>query len=154
MKTKINSVIVIGILVFIAMACNASFSTANMSALKFGKNDKADPATTTFNQGDKVFVVATVANSMSKTKVKFKIEGAGSNLNKDIEMPSSGDAYLEVTNAAAGEYKAEVILLDESGKELDKKSGSFSVKGDTSKTESPKNPTNADKDTETEDAEK
>lgn len=154
MKTKINSVISIGILVFIAMACNASFSTANMSALKFGKNDKADPATTNFNQGDKVFVVATVANSMSKTKVKFKIEGVGSPLTKDIEMPSSGDAYLEITNVAAGEYKAEVILLDESGKELDKKSGSFSVKGDTTKTESPKNPTNADKDTETEDAEK
>ncbi|HMS41379.1 MAG TPA: hypothetical protein PKE69_14200 [Pyrinomonadaceae bacterium] len=154
MKTKINSVISIGILVFIAMACNASFSTANMSALKFGKNDKADPATTNFNQGDKVFVVATVANSMSKTKVKFKIEGVGTPLSKEIDMPSSGDAYLEITNVAAGEYKAEVTLVDESGKELDKKSGSFSVKGDSTKTESPKNPTNADKDAETEDAEK
>lgn len=156
MKTKINSVVAIGVLVFIVMACNASFTTANISSLNFGKNDKADPSTTSFNEGDKVFVVATVSGAMGKYKVKFKVEsaaGGGQTLNREIDMPGSGTAYLEVTNATSGEYKAEAILVDESGKEVDKKNGTFSVKGGSSstKTESPKNP---DKETETEDSEK
>lgn len=151
MKTKINSVIAIGILVFIAMACNASFSTANISAFNFGKNEKADPATTSFTQGDKIFAVATIANAMGKYKVKFKVEntaGGGTPLTKEIDMPGSGTAYLEITTAPGGEYKAEAVLVDETGKEIDKKSGNFSVKGDSKPTTTTEKP----KDSETEDS--
>ena len=137
MKKHINSIIAIGILVFIAMACNASFTTANMSGIKFGKNDKAEPETKTFNVGEKVYAVATVANSMSKTKVRFKlttenVEGqekgkeAG---NVDVDMSSSGTAIFNFNAFAPGEFKVEATLLDENGKEIDKKSGNVTVKG-------------------------
>lgn len=154
MKTKINSILAICVLVFIALACNASFTTANISSFNFGKNDKAEPATTSFNAGDKVFAVATISGVMGKYKVRFKVEsasGGGQPLTKDVEMPGNGTAYLEITNTAGGEYKAEAVLLDESGKEVDKKTGTFSVKGDspTNKTETKK-----DSDAETDKQEK
>ncbi len=130
MKTKINSIIAIGILVFIAMACNASFTTANISSFNFGKNEKGEPSTTSFNEGDKVYCVATLSGVMGKYKVRFKVEpSSGSPMTKDVDMPGDGTAYLEISNVAGGEYKAEAALLDESGKEVDKKSGTFSVKG-------------------------
>ena len=154
MKTKINSIIAIGILIFIAMACNASFTTANISKFNFGKNDKGDPATTSFNEGDKVYAVATLSGVMGKYKVRFKVEhasGGGQPMTKDVDMPGDGTAYLEISNVAGGEYKAEAALLDESGKEVDKKSGTFSVKGgSTTTTEKPKT-TDSDKDSNSED---
>ena len=152
MKNKINAIIAIGVLIFIAMACNASFTTANISSLNFGKNDKAEPATTTFNEGEKVYVVAAVSGVSGKYKVRFKVEnaaGGGQPLTKDIDMPGNGTAYLEITNTAGGDYKAEAVLIDESGKEVDKKTGNFSVKG-TSKpattTEKPKDSSDSNKD--------
>lgn len=156
MKNKINAVIALSVLVFIAMACNASFTTANISSLTFGKNDKAEPATTSFNAGEKIFVVAAISGAMGKHKVRFKVENAsgGTPLTKEIDMPGSGTAYLEVTNASGGEYKAEAALLDESGKEVDKKSGTFSVKGDskpTTTTEKSNTTTDTNKDSDSED---
>ncbi len=154
MKTKINSIIAIGILVFIVMACNASFTTANISSFNFGKNDKADPATTSFNAGEKIFAVAAISGAMGKYKVKFKVEntaGGGTPLTKEVDMPGSGTAYLEITSAPGGEYKAEAVLVDETGKEVDKKSGTFSVKGDskpTTTTEKPKDSDSEEKSTE------
>ena len=133
MKSKINLMLALGVLVFIAMACNASFTTANISSFTFGKNDKAEPASTTFNVGEKVFAVAVVSNAMSKIKVRFKVEStSGSSqppLTQEVELASAGRAFLEVTKLPPGEYKAEAVLFDESGKEIDKKSGTFSVKG-------------------------
>lgn len=153
MKNKINVIIAVVILVFIAMACNASFTTANISSFNFGKNDKAEPATTTFNEGDKVYAVAAISGVMGKYKVRFKVEntsGGGQPLTKDVEMPGNGTAYLEITNIAGGDYKAEATLLDESGKEVDKKTGTFSVKGGskpaTTTTEKPKENSDADSD--------
>jgi hypothetical protein len=153
MKNKINTIIAIGALVFIAMACNASFTTANISSFNFGKNDKADPAATSFNQGEKVYAVANVSNAMSKVKVRFKVDsasGSSTPLTKEVELGGSGRAFLEITELVGGDYKAEATLLDESGKEIDKKSGTFSVKGSatTTTTEKPKDSTDKDADSE------
>ncbi|CAN5437346.1 hypothetical protein BH10ACI1_BH10ACI1_19120 [soil metagenome] len=149
MKKHINSIIAIGVLVFIAMACNASFTTANISSFNFGKNDKAEPATTSFNQGEKIYAVAIVSNAMSKVKVRFKVEstsGGGTPLTKEVELGGSGRAFLEITEIAGGDYKAEATLLDESGKEVDKKTGTFSVKGDSKPTTTEKQNTTTDSD--------
>ncbi len=131
----------LSVLIFIAMACNASFTTANISSFNFGKNDKAEPATTTFNVGEKVFAVAVVSNATSKIKVRFKVESASGGsqqpLTKEVELEGAGRAFLELTNVSSGEYKAEAVLFDESGKEIEKKSGTFTVKGgETDKKES------------------
>ncbi len=152
MKNKINTLIAISVLIFIAMACNASFTTANISSFNFGKNDKAEPATTTFNVGEKVFAVAIVSNAMSKIKVRFKVESTSGNsqqpLTKEVELEGAGRAFLELTNLPSGEYKAEAVLFDDSGKEIDKKSGSFTVKGGSTETTKPSSDSNKDADSE------
>ncbi|HVE58623.1 MAG TPA: hypothetical protein VNB22_17455 [Pyrinomonadaceae bacterium] len=115
MRKHFNTIIAIGVLVFVAMACNASFTTANISSFNFGKNDKAEPATTSFNQGDKIYAVANVSNAMSKVKVRFKVEsasGGGTPLTKEVELPGSGRAFLEITEITGGDFKAEATLLD------------------------------------------
>ena len=133
MKSKINLMLALGVLVFIAMACNASFTTANISSFNFGKNDKADPATTTFNMGEKVYAVAMVSNTSSKHKMRFNFESVSNNgvkpLTKELDFEGSRPVFLELTIPAGGEYKVEATLFDESGKEIDKKSGTFTVKG-------------------------
>jgi hypothetical protein len=159
MKTKINSIIAIGILIFIAMACNASFTTANISSYNFGKNNSANPPTTNFEVTDKIYCVAVVSGAMGKHKMRFKMEPVSKNdvqpLTKDIDFEGSRPVYLELTVPTGGEYKVEATLLDESGKEVDKKSGTFTVKGgstSTTTTEKPKDSTNTEKDSETEDS--
>jgi hypothetical protein len=133
MKSKINLILSLCVLVFIAMACNASFTTANISSFNFGKNDKADPATTTFNVGEKVYAVAIVSNTSSKHKMRFNFESVSNNgvkpLTKELDFEGSRPVFLELTIPAGGDYKVEATLFDESGKEIDKKSGTFNVKG-------------------------
>jgi hypothetical protein len=137
MKKHFNSIIAIGILVFIAMACNASFTTANISSFNFGKNDKAEPPTTNFDIADKIFAVANVANTSSKHKMKFKltyenVQGKGKGeeaLSKDIDFEGARPIFLSFNVPLPGEYKVEATLLGEDGKEVDKKSGTITVKG-------------------------
>jgi len=156
MKNKLNTIIAVGVLVFIAMACNASFTTANISSFNFGKNNSADPPTTTFEAGEKVFAVAVVSNTSSKHKMRFKFESVSNNgvqpLTKELDFEGSRPVFLELTIPAGGEYKVEAALFDDQGKEIDKKSGNFTVKGNPrSDTEAPKKSTNSDSDSESED---
>jgi hypothetical protein len=139
MKNKINTIIAIGVLVFIAMACNASFTTANISSFNIGKNEKADPPTTTFNVGEKVYVVAVVSNTSSKHKMRFKVFAENATglkkgeeaLTKDIDFEGARPVYLYFDAAVPGDFRAEATLLDDQGKEIDKKSGTFSIKGNS-----------------------
>lgn len=137
MKKHFSSIIAIGILVFIAMSCSGSFTTANISSLNFGKNEKAEPPTTTFDVGDRVNAVAVVSNSMSKTKIRFKIffddvQGkpkGGEAGTTDVDMAGGNAAFTSFNAVAPGTYKIDATLLDEDGKEIDKKSGTVTVKG-------------------------
>ncbi|MBS1798125.1 MAG: hypothetical protein JSS81_30205 [Acidobacteria bacterium] len=161
MRNKFNLIVAVAALVVIGMACNASFTTANISSLKFGKNDKADPETTSFNVGEKVNAVATVSNSMSKTKVKFKVffeNVSGQDKGKeagatDVDLPSSGTAIFYFNPNAPGDYKVEATLVDESGKEIDKKSGTVNVKGTAAVTEPAKVSPDSDKSKDADDKE-
>lgn len=137
MKKHIVSIIALAMLIFVALACNASFTTASISSLNFGKNDTATPPTTTFDVGEKVFAVANVAGSMSKQKLKFRVtfenvQGKGKGeeaFKKDLDFEGSAPAILTLTLPFPGEYKVEATLQDEDGKEIDKKSGTITVKG-------------------------
>lgn len=137
MKTKTNFIISIIVLVFYALACNASFTTANISSFNFGKNESANPPTTTFGINDQIYAVANVSNTSSKHKMKFKIfyenvQGKGKGeeaLSKDIDFEGSRPVFLYFNVPFPGEYKVEAVLLDEQGKEIDKKSGTVTVKG-------------------------
>ena len=137
MKKHLNSIIAISILVFIAMSCNASFTTANISSFSFGKNDTATPSSTSFDIADKIYAVATVSNTSAKHKMRFRVtydnaQGKGKGeeaLTKDIDFEGARPIFLQFTVPAPGDYKVEATLLAEDGKEVDKKSGTVTVKG-------------------------
>jgi hypothetical protein len=137
MKKHFNSIIAIGVLVFIAMACNASFTTANISSFNFGKNESANPPTTTFDIADKIYAVTVVSNTSAKHKMKFKVtyeNVSGKNkgeefASKDIDFEAARPVFLYFNVPLPGEYKVDAVLVAEDGKELDKKSGTITVKG-------------------------
>jgi hypothetical protein len=131
MKTKIKLIIALSVLALIVPACSMSFTTANISSFNFGKNDTGNPPATSFDVGEKVYVVATISNAMGKYKLKYKITMPSSPtpIEKDLSFEGNYRAFLDLTPNVAGEFKVEAILSDESGKEIDKKSGSFMVKG-------------------------
>ncbi|HQU86656.1 MAG TPA: hypothetical protein PKY59_26225 [Pyrinomonadaceae bacterium] len=156
MKSKINLIISISILAFVALACSGSFTTANISSFNFGKNDKADPPTTTFDIKDKIYAVATVSNTSSKHKMNFKIiyenvqgKTKGEEAYKqDIEFEGSRPVFLYFNVPAPGDYKVEATLLGEDGKQIDQKSGSVKVTGSApaATTDAPKKDNDADAD--------
>lgn len=156
MKNKINSLIAVSALIFVAMACNSSFTTANISSFNFGKNERADPPTTTFDVGDKIYAVAMVSNTSAKHKMRFKIfyenvQGKSKGeeaFNKDLDFEGSRPVFLNFNAPTAGEYKVEATLLDEDGKEIDKKSGAVTVKGggNSASADKPKSDADADSD--------
>ena len=143
MKNKINSIFALGILVVVSMACSFSFSTAKLDNLKFGKEKTATPASTTFNPTDEIFVVTAVKNAVSKNKVKFRllfdnVQGAAAGtvaykIEKEVESPGADDVWFNFSVPSGmmpGIYKAEVVMTGEDGKELDRKTSSFTIKGD------------------------
>lgn len=137
MKTKTTLIIALAFLAFTGLACNFSFSTADLSSLNFGKNEKVTPAATTFNVGEKIFAVANVDNAMGKHKMKFNVgyenvpgkTKGESAFTKDIDFEGSVPVGLSLNLPLPGEYKIEAILSDEQGKELGRKSGTVTVKG-------------------------
>lgn len=144
MTLKINSIIVLGIFIFASMAC--SFSTANLSELKFGKDKDASGAGTTFKPEDEIFAVTAVNNASGKNKVKFrllfdKVEGAQTGtvaykLDKELEVEDSRPIWFNFsvpTGIIPGTYKTEVVLTGDDGKEHDRKTGSFTVTGEMPK---------------------
>ena len=135
MKTKTTLVTVLAFLAFTFSAC--SFSTANISELKFGKNDTATPAATSFNVGEKIFAVANVSNAMGKHKVKFNMKyenvagkGKGESFGKpELEVDGDSEAFVNFNSNLPGDYSVEAVLVDEQGKELGKKSGTIKITG-------------------------
>lgn len=147
MKNNINFLIAIGMIMLVSLACSASFTTANLSELKFGKNEKANPASGNFKPADKIFVVSEVNNTSDKHSVKFRLlfddvkgQKAGAMVpgaETTIEAPGSSDVHFSVALPGGfppGTYKAEAVLLSEDGKkEIDRKEGTFTVTGGTAR---------------------
>jgi hypothetical protein len=130
----------------IALACNFSYSTANLSDITFGKNKDAEPASKTFAPEDEIFAVSSVNNAGSKNKVKFRllfvdVDGAESGevaykLEKEFEIEGSRKFWFNFSvpgGFAPGKYKAEYVLQNEDGeKDFDKKTATFTISGDKS----------------------
>lgn len=163
MTHRINSILVLGILILVSMACNFSFSTANLSELKFGKDKDANGAGATFNPNDLIFAVTAVNNASGKNKVKFrllfdKVEGAQSGtvaykLEKELPVEDSREVWFSFSVPSGfvpGSYKVEAVLTDEAGKELDRKTGNLTIAGDNSgKNTTPRNQSSDEPNTET-----
>ena len=135
MKTKITLIIALAFLAFTFSAC--SFSTANISELKFGKNETATPASVGFNVGEKIFAVAVVSNAIGIHKVKFNLKyenvagkGKGESFGKpELEVDGNRSVFVNFNSSLPGDYSVEAVLVDEQGKELGKKSGTIKITG-------------------------
>ena len=130
----------LGVLVFAALACNFSASTANISDLKVSKDKAATQPTSSFAATDTIYAVATISNAPGAVKVTGRLviedvegETAGPipGLEKTLDMPGSGTATFNFTppqsGFPAGKYKVEVLMLNEQGEQKDQKSASFTV---------------------------
>lgn len=136
MKTRIGIFVLLSLLGLAATACSVSFTTAKIEKLSIGKNEKATPPATSFDAGEKIFAVADVTGLSGKHKLTFKVltenvpgKGKGeSAFEKSVDVEAAGSVWLALTLPLGGEYKVESTLLDDSGKEVDKKAATFSVK--------------------------
>ena len=141
MRTARGGLLVsLGVLVFVALACNFSASTANISDLKLYKDKAATQATTSFAASDTVYAVATISNAPGAVKVTGRlviedVEGEQSGpipgLEKTLDLPGSTTATYTFTpppsGFPAGKYKVEVLMLNDAGEQKDQKSASFTV---------------------------
>ena len=130
----------LGVLVFAALACNFSASTANISDLSLSKDQAATQKTNSFAATDTVYAVATISNAPGAVKVRGRLaiedvegETAGPipGLEKTLDLPGSGTATFTFSPPPsgwpAGKYKVEVFMLNENGEQKDQKSASFTV---------------------------
>ena len=130
----------LGVLVFAALACNFSASTANISDLKLGKDQAASQQTSSFAATDTIYAVATISNAPGAVKVRGLLaiedvegedKGPIPGLEKTLDLPGSGTATYTFTPPAGGfpkgKYKVEVFMLNEAGEQKDQKSASFTV---------------------------
>lgn len=138
-----NLVLSLGLILTVALACNFSASTANISSLKIGKDEKVSTEAATFNPTDTVYIVAVISNTSDKQKVRCRLilddvkgQAPGTvfpGSEKDVELPGSGTAlfnYKSTTGGLpAGRYKVEVSMLNESGEQKDQKTATFTVAG-------------------------
>ena len=130
----------LGVLVFAALACNFSASTANISDLKLGKDQAATQQASSFAATDTIYAVATISNAPGAVKVKGRlaidaVEGEESGpipgLEKTLDLAGDGTATYTFspppTGWPKGKYKVEVIMFNENGEQKDQKTANFSV---------------------------
>jgi hypothetical protein len=123
-----------------AIACHFEASTANLSSLKLGKDDKISQETASFEKTDTVYGAATVSNAPGKVKVKGSLAfedvpgqttGPIPGLEKTFDLDGSGTVTFNFTPGAAGwpagKYRLDVVMINDSGEEKGQKTASFTV---------------------------
>ena len=139
-RTSLNLIIALGCLLAVALACNFSASTANISNLKVGKDKNVSAESSSFAPSDTIYAVGTVSNAPGKVKVKGLLAfedvqgqqaGPIPGLEKTLDLDGSGTATYTFTPPPdgwpKGKFKIEVTLMDDSGAQKDQKSTSFTV---------------------------
>lgn len=138
MIKNVSAIFALGLLIVVGLACSGSMTTANISELKFGKNNKADPASTSFNTGEDIYALAIVSNVPDgKYKLTWKItydnvqgKGKGEEVGTNtVDFEGSKQLWQSFSSPLPGEYKVEATLSDAEGKSIDNKSGTLSIKG-------------------------
>ena len=138
-----NFVLALGLMLGLLLACNYSFTTANISSLKLGKDENIKTETSDFKPGDVVYAVAQISNTSDTHKVKARVlfdnvEGQDSGkvvpgLETSLDVPGAVPVTLNFTgpgkNWLSGRYKVEVTMTDDAGKQIDQKTATFTVTG-------------------------
>lgn len=163
------------LVLFTALACKFSFSTANISGLKISKDKEGNNVTSSFGPNDKVYAVAEVSNAPGKLKLKTRLlfdnvagQTSGTpvpGMETTLDLPGSDTGNFTFTPPTAGwpngSYKIEVSMLNEDNEQKDQKTATFSVSGNTAAKTAPgettgappttKSPANENKDETTDD---
>lgn len=156
---RLSPLLALGLLVALFVACNFSFTTAKLSSLKIGKDEKVSTETDTFAPGDRVYAVADISGTNDTHQVTFKVfyedvEGERSGemvegAEKTLDVEGSNTATFWITlprNFPNGTYKIEVTMTRE-GERVDQRTAAFSVTGgETSKEETQSSPSTNDSD--------
>ena len=127
-------------LLLVTAACHVSFTTANISSLKMGKDKSVTQESSNFTANDTIYAVATISNNPGSVKVKGRLvvedipgqkTGPIPGLETTVDLPSSGQASFYFSPPPAGwpkgKYKMEVFMLNEDGEQKDQKSATFTV---------------------------
>jgi hypothetical protein len=130
----------LGLILTSFMACQFNASTANLSSLKLGKDDKISQETASFDKSDTIYGAATVSNAPGKVKVKGSLSfedvpgqatGPIPGLERTFDLDGSGTVTFNFTPGAAGwpagKYKLDVVMLNEEGQQKDQKAASLTV---------------------------
>lgn len=142
-KSHLNLLYSIGCLLLVTLACNYSFTTANISSLKISKDKSASSEDSSFDPNSTIYIVAQVSNTSNKHKVTGRVLYDDVKGQKSGDLVPGGETTVEVPGAATatftftpppsgwpgGKYKAEVTMKNEDGKQVDQETGSFSVTG-------------------------
>lgn len=141
-----NTALGLALVLAVVLACNFSASTANISSLKIGKDEKVSTETSNFGPRDKVYIVATLSNTSDKWKMRCRlyfddVQGQKSgemipDSEKTLDLPGAGTATFWYTWGGQGwpngKYKVEVSMINEQGEQKDQKTGTFTVSGGSS----------------------
>jgi hypothetical protein len=138
--TRWNLLVASVLLIGVALGCNFSATTANISSVKLGKDKAVSSETSTFAPSDTIYAVGTVSNSPGKVKVKGVVAfddvsgqtaGPVPGAEATVDLPGSGTATFTFTPPTvgwpAGKYKLEITMTDDSGKQVDQKTATFTV---------------------------
>jgi len=141
MRTKSSNLILgVGVIAAIALACNFSATTANISGLKLGKDERVSQETNSFEPDDSIYAVAVISNAPGKLKVRGRLlvesvtgqeAGPIPGLEDTVDLEGSGTATFTFSPPSKGwpkgSYKIEVIMINESGQQKDQEATSFTV---------------------------
>jgi len=141
-KVRRSTLVGLTLLLMGVAGCKVSCTTANISSLKFSKDEKGTIQTKEFAPNDTVYAIATVSNNAGKVTLKFsliaeKVQGLPENapqpkLDMSTDVQGSGSQSYYVTPPSsgwpAGRYRVEVTMLY-NGEQKDKKSDTFTVTG-------------------------
>jgi hypothetical protein len=138
--TRWNLLVASALLIGVALGCNFSATTANISSVKLGKDKAVSSETSTFAPSDTIYAVGTVSNSPGKVKVKGVVAfddvsgqtaGPVRGAEATVDLPGSGTATFTFTPPTvgwpAGKYKLEITMTDDNGKQVDQKTATFTV---------------------------
>ena len=144
-KNRLGLVLALGMLVAVFSACSFNLTTANIRSLKISKDEDGKNEASTFGPGEKVYVVADIANNIGKVQVKFRVlydnvegkdagtavGGAEKTLDVEGSRPAIFWISLPGSDFANGRYKAEVTMYAENGQQKGQRTATFNVEGFT-----------------------
>ena len=138
MKNKFYILLAVAAIAIGVTAC--SFSTAKLSSLKVSNQKGGATDTSSFKAGETIYADAVVANSMSKTTVKYSLvvdEAPGKKKGDvmtgsevKVELPSSGTASYSLPIPSVfqgGKFTLVADMLNEAGEKKDSKSTPITI---------------------------